>query len=704
MEENVVGLLRKSRTRPMSASEIATALEVHGGAKKRLHRTLSQLVLDGRIVRIRDNRYSLGGAADLVTGTVSVARSGNGFVAPLDGGGDVFVAARDLGTALPYDRVTVRLYPSAEDAPGARRSGKVVDILDRTRRDLVGILKTTGRFLYVVPIDPGYTKDFYIPEAKGAKVDDRVVIRFVGWEHKHVNPEGEIVEILGSARSPSVDTITVMRHFHLPGEFPADVLREAESAVNRAGRPGQRLDVRDRFILTIDPERARDFDDALSLEAGRDGARVLGVHIADVSHFIRRGGPLDKEAARRGNSVYLPDCVIPMLPETLSNGMCSLRPDEDRLAFSVFLTVDPRGAVTERRFARTIIRSKLRLTYRQALTALDPEGQPDPALDGKALDLLRRVAELAQQFRRRRAARHALSLDVPECRIELDGDGIMTGYKLEENDPSHQLIEECMVAANEAVAAELSERGVPSISRLHEPPREEKIADLTAELVQLGFAPGDLRHPRNLARFLSSVKGHPLEYHVSVAVLRSMNRAVYSADASGHFGLAKKFYSHFTSPIRRYPDLLVHRQLAAVQAKGSTGRGVSARTPYDKGSLAVAARHCSDTERNAEDAERSLVEMKKYRFLEGMVERDEPRVFDAVVVKVMNFGMFVEIRDLQIQGLVHVSAISDRFVRFNRQHEHLRAGRLTYAVGKDIRVAVSKVDFEKRMVDFVLMK
>jgi len=701
MQEQVVEVLRRSRTRPLAAAEIGEQLQLRGGAKKRLQRTLGQLVLSGEIVRIRNNRYSLGEPADLVTGTLTVVRSGNGFVAASDGGADVFVFARDLSTALPHDRVTVRLHPPAETETDTRRAGKVVDILERAGGDIVGTLKTTGRFLYVVPIDPGYKKDFYVPDSAGAQIDDRVVVRFVNWEHKHVNPEAEIVEVLGASTAPSVDTIAIVKQFHLPGKFTPEVLQQADAAVGRAKRPGKRLDLRDRFILTIDPESARDFDDALSLEKGKAGERVLGIHIADVSHFIRPGSALDKEAATRGNSVYLPDQVIPMLPEALSNGICSLRPHEDRLSFSVFLTVDPRGNVTARRFARTLIRSKVRLTYRQALSALVGE-KPDKALDRQTMALLHDIGRLAQQFRRKRAARHALSLDVPECRIELDAAGSMTGYRIEENDPSHQLIEECMVAANEAVAMELAERGVPSISRLHEPPREEKIADLAAELVKLGFSPGDLRHPRNLAKFLGSVKGHALEHHVHIAVLRSMNRAMYSADAMGHFGLAKKFYLHFTSPIRRYPDLLVHRQLGAVLTR-DTGGG-QRRIPYSKPRLAAAAQHCSDTERNAEEAERSLKEMKKYRFLENVMKEDTPRIFEAVVVNVTNFGMFVEILDLQIQGLVHISAISDRFVQYSGRQGHLRAGRRTYGIGRRLRVVVSKVDFEKRMVDFLLPK
>ncbi len=699
IRQSIVTLLAEENRAPLAANEMAAALKLEGRAKKHLSKTLHQLVVDGDIVVIRGNRYSLGEPADLVTGDIQIVRSGNGFVTDRAGRRTVFVPAADIGTALPGDRVVARIDRDKPSARG-RMEGRVIRILERKRRDIVGTLKTTGTFFYVVPIDSSYAKDFYVPDAAGAAIGDRVVVRFGQWANRHVNPEGEIVEIIGPADRPESDTLSVIRHYGLHDEFPPETLREAEVASIRLEDAGRREDLREVLTITIDPERARDFDDALSLHTREDGVRVLGVHIADVSRFVTPGSALDAEAALRGNSVYLPDKVLPMLPEQLSNGVCSLNPRQDKLTFSAFITFDGQAAPVESRFSRTVIRSRARLTYEQAMDVLAGRSvRKRAAREGaegvtdEVAALVRALGKLAQQIRRRRFARHALALDVPECEVVLDADGRMTGLRPVVNDESHQLVEECMVAANEAVARALSEASIPFISRLHEPPDELKIEDLTTELVSLGYEPGDLSKPKNLSAFLRKVEGDPLEYHVRTAVLRSMKRAVYSADESGHFGLAKRFYAHFTSPIRRYADLTVHRQLAALLER--------ARPPYTLQALRAPAWNCSETESQAERAERDVLEMKKYRYLSMLVEEQRAETFQAVVVKVTNFGMFIDIPDLQLGGLVHVSALSDRFVRFDRAKQTLSAGKTVFKLGHRLSVRPVGVDFENRRIDFV---
>jgi ribonuclease R len=561
----------------------------------------------------------------------------------------------------------------------------------------VGTLVTTGRFLYVVPLDPVYRQDFAVAGTAGAKAGDRVVVRFRDWPNRHVPPEGEIVDVIGPADRPSLDTDVVCRQYDLPGEFPEEALREAEGVAARLGRPGRREDLRDRLIVTVDPERARDFDDAISLERDASGRRVLGVHIADVSHFVRPRSALDDEARERATSVYLVDRVIPMLPEQISNGVCSLRPAEDRLCFSAFLTFDAGGRPAARRFARTVIRSRCRLTYEQAFDVL--EGRPPAGLDSLpegVAGLLGEVAVLARQLRQHRFQQGALDLELPECEVLLAPDGRMSGIRAVPHDESHQLIEECMVAANEAVAAELSSRGLRILSRLHEPPDPRKIEELTASLARLGFRPGDLRGPRALARFVTESASHPLHDHAHTMVLRSLKRAVYSAEASGHFGLAKRHYSHFTSPIRRYPDLVLHRQLAAHLA-GEPGGGAM---PIED--LKAAAAHSTDREQRADEASRALIEIKKFRFLQQQLDEKTPQVYDAVVSRVANFGMFVDVQALQFTGLVHVSAISERFVRFDRGTETLSVGNRAYRIGRKVRVFVARVDFDQRRADFAL--
>ncbi|MBA4387820.1 MAG: ribonuclease R [Verrucomicrobia bacterium] len=700
LAEQVRAEIEKHKDDACSVPEIASALRLRGGEKKRLPKILHRMEIGGEIVRIRNDRYSLGAAADLLTGVLDVARSGNGFVTGTGAGADIFVLQADVGTALPGDKVVVRVDPDSGGESGTRMSGKIIRILDRTQKDIVGTLKITGRFNYVVPMNPAYQQDFYVADAKGAKAGDRVVVRFYGWENRHVNPEGEIVEVIGPADNPSLDTISVIRHHGLKEEFSAAVLSEAETVASLVDRPGPRMDLRNKFILTIDPVRARDFDDALSLETDSAGNRVLGVHIADVSHYVKLGSALDLEARERGNSVYLPDKVLPMLPEQLSNGVCSLKPDEDRLTFSAFLTINNAGDVIGARFAKSIIRSRLRLTYEEALAALQLSLAGKPAkgkVGGAAQTLLRGLHDLAQQFRRKRFGSNALDLDVPEIEFEIGADGMICGISVSVNDVSHQLVEECMVAANEAVAAEVAKRGLTVISRVHEPPKMEKIEDLTMQLLSMGIKPGDLTHRGGLARFLKTVEKHPLAFHIRVAVLRSMNRAMYSPEILGHFGLSKKYYAHFTSPIRRYPDLVLHRQLeVALQETDGQARA------YTKDEIASVSQHCSRTEFVADQAERDIIEIKKYRYLEQQLKRRKPEVYDAVVVNVTNFGMFIEITDLQMQGLVHISSISSKFVRYDRARHALVSGRDTFKLGSRVSVRVNKVDFDKRQIDFVL--
>ena len=494
---------------------------------------------------------------------------------------------------------------------------------------------------------------------------------------------------------PREDTEAVMKFYKLRAGFPSHVLKEANRAGARAAEPGKRLDLRKRFIFTCDPASARDFDDALSLESAGRGRVTLGVHIADVSHFVEPGGALDTEAYKRSFSVYFPDRVLPMLPETLSNGVCSLVPGEDRLAFSVFITFDKTGKPVARSFAKSIIRSKARFTYEQVKRVISGGARKGAdAVDAKARKTILAINELAQTLRARRFADGALDIAVPETEVELDSEGMMTGLVTRPYDESHQMVEECMVAANEAVAAELTEHGIHVIARLHEPPDDEKIEMLRAELGAFGVNVGNIANRKAMARFLESIKGHPLYSTISVMVLRSMKRAVYDSTRMGHYGLAKRFYAHFTSPIRRYPDLTLHRQLADYLD------GRAYRVPAQR--LAMWAKHATEMEERAADAERAVAEMKKYRFLEESAASRQTIDYNAVIAKCAPYGCFVEIPELGVSGLVHISNISHRYVKFN-EHDHTLSvpGGGRWRIGDSMKVRVLRVDRDERHIDFI---
>ena len=491
-------------------------------------------------------------------------------------------------------------------------------------------------------------------------------------------------------KTPREDTAAVMKFFKLPKAFPPDVLEEARRVGVVEAGDAKRLDLRKRFIFTCDPVTARDYDDALSLETDRRGNRILGVHIADVSHYVRPGSALDREAYKRSTSVYLCDKVVPMLPEALCNGVCSLVPDEDRLAFSVFMTFDKSGEMVKREFAKSVIRSKARFTSEQVMGVIAGNNR----IGKREFKTILAINELAQQLRAKRFAAGALDLEMPEAEVLLDGDGEMTGIVTRPYDESHQMIEECMVAANEAVAKELWTRGVKILARLHEPPDPEKILMLRSELRGLGVKMGNIENPKVFAQFLKSIKRHPLYPTISMMVLRSMKKAVYDSATIGHFGLAKRYYAHFTSPIRRYPDLTLHRQLAAWLEKKNAK--VSPKL------LAKWAEHTTEREEIAAEAERGLVEIKKYRLLEAQLDSRQVLEYDAVISKCLPFGCFVEIPELAVSGLVHVSLLSHKFVKFNESDQSLSAyGGGSWRAGDRMKVHVAKVDFRQRRIDFV---
>jgi ribonuclease R len=726
IREQILALLRRKDYRPLNKIEIARKLGVSGSARVAVRRTLRDLERAGEIARIRKDRYVLPAEADLVTGKLSVHPAGYGFLtSEKPGESDVFIASENVGTALHGDRVVARISP--EPPAGrikGRREGRVIRILERAYDTIVGTVQRSRNFYYVVPDDPRFVHDVYVRSdisSRGpagrrdetgqrpvATVGDKVVVRLDDWQSRHVNPEGEIIEVLGPASAPGVDVLSIIRKYHLPTEFPSDVLEQAEripESVDEQQITG-RQDLRSEFIVTIDPDDARDFDDAIHVEKLPNGGWQLGVHIADVAAYVEPGSVLDREARRRGNSIYLPDRVIPMLPERLSNGVCSLKPEVDRLTHSVFIQFDKRGAAKSARFARSVIRSAHRLTYKQAYEILK-----SPPRD-RLRERLHLAWELAALLRRKRFEHGALDLDFPEVKVWVDAHGQPIRLERVENDESHQLIEEFMLAANEAVARELKKRAIPTIYRVHENPDPEKLAEYREFALSFGYKVGDLTHRAELQRLLAEIGGKPEEQPLKIGLLKSLKRARYDPQPLGHYGLAKTNYLHFTSPIRRYADLVVHRALGRdgtalpSAAPRTTERRSRSDAQYYIGMAEIAsiAEHISTTERNAADAEIDATQMKKLEFFQRQLAGRNPQIFSATVVDVRNYGLMVELPDALLTGLVHVSSLTDDFYMFEPARRQLigRRSRKRFRVGDKLSVFVARVDVFKRQVDFAI--
>jgi ribonuclease R len=707
IREQVLALLARKDYRPLNKVDIARKLGMTGAAGVALRKTLRELERAGEIARIRKNRYVLPAAADLIAGKLSIHPAGYGFLLPEKSGEpDVFVAAENIGTAMHGDRVVARvLRDTPSDRIKGRREGRVIRILERAHDTIVGTLQRSRNFYYVVPDDPRFVHDVYVhPErdqrpGRSANVGDKVVVRLDAWESRHINPEGEIIEVLGPASAPGIDMLSIIRKYHLPAEFPTDVLDQAAriSEDVDARQFEGREDLRKEFIVTVDPDDARDFDDAIQVEKATNGWR-LGVHIADVAAYVETGSALDREARRRGNSVYLPDRVIPMLPERLSNGVCSLNPGVDRLTHSVFIHFDKNGVAKSARFGRSVIRSAHRLTYKQAYAILT--SPPSDRL-GERLHI---AWELAALLRKKRFQHGSLDLDFPEVKVWVDKEGHPARLERIENDESHQLIEEFMLAANEAVARELQKRAIPTIYRVHENPDPEKLAEYREFALSFNYKVGDLTHRAELQRLLASTRGKPEEQALKVALLKSLKRARYSAQPLGHYGLAKTNYLHFTSPIRRYADLVVHRALGT---DGAPRRGGdAARRPYraDMGEVTSIAEHISATERNAADAEIDAAQMKKLEFFQRQLDQRNPQIFRAAIIDVRNYGLMVELPDALLTGLIHVSSLTDDFYLFEPARRQLigRRSRKRFSVGDQLSVFVARVDVFKRQVDFAI--
>jgi len=699
----IISYIQSEADRPLRIRDLARELHVKDSSYGAFRRQVRELERDGAVVRLRGNRYAAPASQNLAPGRLTVNPDGFGFVS-MDEGPDVFIPGRALADALHGDRVLIRVTTRA--GTRAQSEGEVVRVLERSLVSVVGTYRS--RDSLVEPDDPRLIRKIRIPsdEVAGAGEGQKVVARITEWIQGQRNPLGQVVEILGDPGDPGVDILSIIREFGLPDRFPTHVQEQAESisgASAIADDLQRRTDLRNICCFTIDPDDARDHDDAVSLQLNDDGTYRLGVHIADVSHFIPEGSPLDHEAMSRGTSVYLVDRVIPMLPERLSADLCSLLPDQDRLCLTVFIRLGPDGEELDSEMCESVIRSRARLTYGQVEAVLKGTAYEDTSADETGAspfrDTLRTMEILRRDLTRRRVDRGALDFDIPEAKVVLDSAGIPIDVQRQERLDSHRLIEEFMLLANRTVAQQMEKMEIPILYRVHDRPDAERLNEFAQKASAFGFRfpKTDRIQPHQIRRFLEELHGTRQGDVLSAFLLRSMKRAVYSPTNLGHFGLAFDSYAHFTSPIRRYPDLLLHRQVRERLQGGVSPQRITQlreRLPHI-GDLA------SHRERVAQQAEWDSIKLKQIEFLEKRIGD----VFDGTVVGVRPIGLFVRLDEILIDGLVHVSRMDDDYYVFHEYGDVLtgeRTGR-SFRMGDAVEVQLVSVDRHLRRIDFIVI-
>jgi ribonuclease R len=666
-----------------------------------LKQALRKLQAEGRAVEM-EGRWLAPEHSGGTAGIVELLEEGDALIRPgFRAEPAFFVRRRNLKQAQDGDTVLVRRFSrKAQPWTGRLPEAAVVKVLSPRHETLVGTLEAVEKTRWLVPFDPKVSIELPVEGGKDVPGGHYVVVAVERPPGRP--PRGRVVEVLGDPEVPGVDVLVVLRHHGIQEDFP-DAVLDAAARFPADPRPEDwagREDLRERTVITIDGESARDFDDAVSIERLPDGVFRLGVHIADVSHYVKEGDPLDLEAYRRGTSVYYPERAVPMLPEGLSNGLCSLRPQVPRLTLSVFLDINRDGAILARRFAETVIRSTRRMTYTEVHRILEEPRAEDATEYGQVLPTLREMHHLVQILNHARTLRGSIDFDLPEGDVVLNTDGTMVGIFPEERNVAHRLVEEFMIAANEAVALELVSRKVPALFRVHAAPTPTRVEELRELLATFGLTlRGDAEnlHPGALQEILKEVHGRPEEHFVSSVVLRTMQRALYDPQCLGHYALASPFYCHFTSPIRRYPDLVVHRRLKALLHDRAEREAERSRLAER---LPVMAEHTSQTERRAEQSERDLLQWKKVRFLAGRVGE----TFRGRITGVQPFGLFVQLDGYYVDGLVPIRSMADDYYRYEPEAHRLvgeNHGRV-FRLADPVEVVLVGVSPRHRGLDFKL--
>lgn len=709
-QKNVIcDLMRDELYVPMKEKELAFFMQVDKENRDEFHEILMELIAEGKVEVTPKGKIKEGNGIGLI-GTFISNSAGYGFVEIEGRGEDLFIPEDKRGGAFHRDRVQVALLPSSEH--GRRKEACVVKIIERGFASIVGTYEQSRQhYGFVVPDNGKINHDIFIPEgcSKNAVTGHKVIVEITDYGSDRKNPEGKVIEIIGHVGDPGVDIMSIVRGYELPVEFEPKVLNQAQKAshaVTEADMEGRR-DLRELDMVTIDGEDAKDLDDAVSVNF--DGTNYkLGVHIADVTNYVQEGSALDREAYKRGTSVYLVDRVIPMLPHALSNGICSLNEGEDRLALSCLMTVDKNGEIIDHEIAESVIRVNKRMTYTAVKKILEDETIVEKEGEFREyqpfVETFKQMAELAARLRNKRKKRGSIDFDLPECKIFLDREGHPVEIKAYERNAATDIIEDFMLAANETVAEHFYWLEAPFVYRVHDVPDPDRIEKLSAFIRNYGYymksvgsAKSKVRaeeiHPKEMQKLLAKVAGTPEETMISRLALRSMKQAKYSTECTGHFGLACSYYCHFTSPIRRYPDLQIHRIIKDFLR----GRLGEEKMAHYRGILPEAAKHSSETERRAEEAERETEKLKKAEYMEDHIGEE----FDGVVSGVTRWGIFVELKNT-VEGMVHISKLpGDYFVYDEEKNEIFGAATdLVYCLGMPVRIRVAGADRQMRTVEF----
>ncbi len=703
MQDKLLSIMKEESYKPLTVQEIQELMGYEQAAEfKELVKMLVHLEQKGIIIRSRTNRYGVPERMNLVRGKFIGHSKGFGFVTPeTEGMDDIFIPPHDVNGAMNGDIVLVRV---TNGTSGDRREGTIIRVAERKTTKIVGTYQDNRGFGFVIPDDKKLPMDIFI--AKGNALDavdgHKVVVEITDWPSDLKSATGMVTQILGHKNDPGVDIISIIHKHGIEVEFPQEVMDQANKIPEEVQEQDlfKRRDLREELTITIDGADAKDLDDAISVVKNDDGSYLLSVHISDVSYYVTENSPMDEDAFDRGTSVYLTDRVIPMLPHKLSNGICSLNPGVDRLTLTCEMTIDRNGKVTDHAIFESVIRSKERMTYSDVYQIIDEKDEELSAKYAHIVPMLNDMADLAKILKQKRIDRGAIDFDFKESKILVDEKGWPTDIIILERTVSERLIEEFMLVANETVAEHFHWMQVPFIYRIHEDPKAEKLQRFFEFLTNFGVVvkgSGNKVHPRALQEIVESIAGLPEETVISTMLLRSMQQAKYFDESLGHFGLSTEFYTHFTAPIRRYPDLIVHRLIRTYLLE----KDVSGQTlAHWAASLSEIAQHTSERERRAVDAERDTESLKKAQFMLDKIGEE----FEGVISSVTNFGMFVELENT-IEGLVHVSYMTDDYYRFD-DRQMMMIGEHTgkqFRIGDEVTVKVAAVKPEESIIDFEIV-